>query len=164
MLKYDLLEGSFNVHPVVLLLVRSGPNIHLEGGLLVDHNARDLPRYPNLHQLGVGRPLRFPSDYHPRTRSHTTLIERRGGDKLQCPFMNEFPLANITTVACPATSKQQMLQGFMFLGHIRGLTTSNVARLNKLDLPAAFGDQRSSLTSQAVSGVALLMPSGVTTI
>ena len=101
----------------------------------------------------------FP-DYHPRTRSHTTLIERRGGDKLQCPFMNEFPLANITTVACPATSKQQMLQGFMFLGHIRGLTTSNVARLNKLDLPAAFRDQRSSLTSQAVSGVALLMPYG----
>lgn len=27
------------------------------------------------------------------------LIESRGEDKLQCPFVNEFPLANITMVS-----------------------------------------------------------------
>ena len=124
LLKYDLLECSLNVHPVVLLLVRSGLNIHLEGGLLADHNARDLRRCPNLHQLSVSRPLRFPSDYHPRTRSHATPIERRGEDKLQCPFVNEFLPANITTVSLFGDFIVTDIARFMFLGRIRSLTTS----------------------------------------
>ena len=97
-------------------------------------------------------------------RSHATLIERRGEDKSKRPSVNEFPLANITTVSLSDNFTVTDIARFMFLGHIRSLTTSNVAKLNKLDLPAAFRDQRSLLTSQAVSGVGLLMPYGVTTI